>query len=132
MNDTGARRLLILDDDELVGVMIEMVGRLAGFDTQVTTAPEPFLAAAADWRPEVIVLDLTLPTQTGEEVLRALGDAGCSARVIVSSGADTARLEAALQLGLDSGLAMAGMLPKPFRPAALRELLGGASSRPGV
>lgn len=130
MNDTADRRLLILDDDELVGVMIEMVGRLAGFETRVTSAPEPFLAAAADWHPEVIVLDLTLPMQTGEEVLRALGDAGCSARVIVSSGADTARLEAALQLGLDSGLTMAGMLPKPFRPAALRALLGEASSLP--
>lgn len=125
MNDTRARRLLILDDDELVGVMVEMVGQLAGFETRVTTAPEAFLAAAGDWQPEVIVLDLTLPTLTGEELLRALGDAGCSARVIVSSGADTARLEAALQLGLDSGLAMAGMLAKPFRPAALRALLSG-------
>lgn len=125
MNDTRARRLLILDDDELVGVMVEMVGQLAGFETRVTTAPEAFLAAAGDWQPEVIVLDLTLPTLTGEELLRALGDAGCSARVIVSSGADTARLEAALQLGLDNGLAMAGMLAKPFRPAALRALLSG-------
>ena len=125
MNDTGARRLLILDDDELVGVMIETVGQLAGFETRVTTAPEPFLAAAGDWHPELIVLDLTLPTVTGEDVLRSLGAARCSARVIVSSGADTARLEAALQLGLDEGLAMAGMLPKPFRPAALRALLGG-------
>lgn len=124
MSDTGARRLLILDDEELVGIMIDTIGRLAGFATRVTTTPQACLDEALAWQPQFIVIDLTLPTMTGEDVLRALGGAGCGARIVVSSGADRARLEAAVQLGSDVGLAMAGILPKPFSPAALRGLLG--------
>jgi CheY-like chemotaxis protein len=122
--DTGERRLLILDDEELVGIMIETIGRLAGYATRVTTTPRACVDEALAWQPQLVVIDLTLPTMTGEDVLRALGAAGCDARVIVSSGADEARLEAALQLGRDLGLRMAGILPKPFGTAALRALLG--------
>ncbi|MES1163004.1 MAG: DNA-binding response regulator, partial [Rhizobacter sp.] len=70
-----------------------------------------------------IVLDLTMPGMGGEEVLTELARRGCRARIIVSSGLERARIDAAVAGGTAASLDMAGTLPKPFLPAALRALL---------
>ena len=119
-------RLLILDDDELVGILVETVGRLAGLSTQRTLHHDAFLAALADRGaepPSHVVIDLTMPGMAGEEVLRELAAVGCGARIIVCSGADPERLASAAALAASLGLRFAGILPKPFAPAALRRLL---------
>jgi CheY-like chemotaxis protein len=117
------RRLLILDDDPLVGLLIESVARLAGAQTCLTHSHDSFFAALADWAPSHIVLDLTLPGMPGEAVLQALAQRGCGARIIVASGAEPQRLAAAAQQAAAAALDVAGTLNKPFAPAALRALL---------
>lgn len=117
------RRVLILDDDPMVGLLVETVARLGGAATQLTTTHAEFHAACQTWRPTHIVLDLTLPGFTGEQVLTELATADCRARIVVSSGADAGRLGEAVALGHTLQLDMAGALPKPFAPAALRALL---------
>ena len=76
-----------------------------------------------DWVPTHIVLDLTMPGTSGEQVLTALAARGCRARIIVSSGAEAERLERAVAQARADGLDVAGGLPKPFVAAALRALL---------
>ncbi|MBT9488472.1 MAG: response regulator [Rubrivivax sp.] len=117
------RRVLILDDDPLVGLLVETVARLAGAATQLTTTHAEFHTACQAWSPTHIVLDLTLPGFTGEQVLAELAALGCRARIVVSSGADTVRMGEAVALGRELQLDIAGALPKPFAPAALRVLL---------
>jgi CheY-like chemotaxis protein len=115
--------LLILDDDELVGILVETVGRLSGLDTRLTADHEAFFAALAAQAPSHVVIDLTMPGMVGEDVLRGLAERRCAARVMVVSGAGPQRLAAAAALAQELGLAFGGTLAKPFTPAALRQLL---------
>lgn len=123
MSAAGERRLLILDDDALVGLLVESVARLAGLATCLTRAADEFYVAVDSWHPTHIVVDLTMPETTGEEVLAALAARGCTARIIVASGAETERLDRAVAQARAGGLDVAGALPKPFAAAALRALL---------
>lgn len=117
------RRLLVLDDDALIGLLIETAARTTGFVTRVTTQPTEFFTALEAWPPSHIVLDLTLPGSSGEEVLAELARRGCAARIILSSGVDPQRLADCTAAGQAAGLDLAPPLPKPFRVAALREIL---------
>ncbi len=123
MSPPAQRRLLILDDDALVGMVVESVARLAGVATCVTREASEFYATVADWQPTHVVLDLTMPGTSGEQVLAELAVRGCRARIIVTSGADSERLDRAMAQARADGLDVAGGLPKPFVAAALRALL---------
>lgn len=123
MSPAGDRRLLILDDDALVGLLVESVARLAGVATCLTRAADEFYGAVESWNPTHIVVDLTMPETSGEEVLAALAARGCTARIIVASGAEAERLDRAVAQARAGGLDVAGALPKPFAAAALRALL---------
>lgn len=123
MNSSGERRLLILDDDALVGLVVESVARLAGVATCLTREADEFYAALTDWVPTHIVLDLTMPETSGEQVLSELATRSCRARIIVTSGAEADRLDRAVAQARAGGLDVAGGLPKPFVAAALRALL---------
>lgn len=123
MNTKAERRLLILDDDALVGFVVESIAQLAGLDTRLTRQPDDFYAELQAWQPTHVVLDLTMPHTSGEQVLDALAARGCQARIIVTSGAESERLERALAQARRSGLNVAGALAKPFAAAALRALL---------
>lgn len=117
------RRVLILDDDAMVGLLVETIVRLDGADARLTTTVDDFLAALETWPPTHVVVDLNLGATCGEDVLATVAARGCQARVIIVSGSDPARLDGAARAARDGGLAVAGVLVKPFVPAALRVLL---------
>ena len=123
MTARAERRLLILDDDALVGFVVESIAQMAGLDTRLTRQPDEFNDVLQTWHPTHVVLDLTMPQTTGEQVLEALAEQNCQARIIVTSGAERARLESALMQARRGGLDVAGGLSKPFTAAALRTLL---------
>jgi CheY-like chemotaxis protein len=120
---SDARRVLILDDEPMVGVLIESVARIDGALTRLTAHPDDFLRTLQDWLPTHIVLDLTLPGMSGEDVLRQIAAKGCAARIVLTSGVEAARLDAAEALARELGLEVAGVIGKPFLPARLRALL---------
>lgn len=124
------RRLLILDDDPLIGQTISAIAALAGLDTRYTSRPEEFFQAIEEWRPTHIALDLIMPQMDGIQVLQSLALLGCSAAIIITSGVGTRVLEAAGRLAAEHGLNIAGVIPKPFTPAQLRQLLLSDVSRP--
>ena len=114
-------RLLLIDDEQALGQTVKRVVEGCGFEVVVTDDPAVFINAARLWHPSVIILDLKMPRVDGIQLLRSLAADKCPAHVIISSGADEKVLEAALQLGRERGLNMAGVLPKPIRADALRE-----------
>jgi signal transduction histidine kinase/CheY-like chemotaxis protein len=65
-------RLLIVDDDHRDADLIRAVASEAGLQTELVARAEAALDAVRRERPLGIVLDLRLPDQRGEEVLRAL------------------------------------------------------------
>jgi two-component system, NarL family, response regulator LiaR len=96
----GLRAFLQLQPD------IEVVGEAGGGEAAV--------AAAADARPDVILMDLVMPEGDGVAAIRALAAASPGTRVLVlSSFGDDERLFAAMQAGA------AGYLLKDVEPDAL-------------
>lgn len=116
-------RLLILDDDPMIGMLIRHIATAAGHASQHTDQPAEFFRILADWAPTHVAVDLQMPQMSGSEVLAALAENGCRARIIIASGADPLMLAATEREAAARGLAIAGVLPKPFRPEALRSLL---------
>lgn len=117
------RRLLILDDDPLVGQLLLAGARAAGCEARLCSDVAAFLAALEAWAPSHLSVDLNLPETNGIEVLRRVAQAGCRARVIICSGAGRAELDEALAQARALALPTAGVLPKPFTLATLRALL---------
>lgn len=116
-------RLLILDDDPLTGRTMARIAEFAGAEVCFTTDPEEFFQLVETWQPTTIALDLVMPEMDGVQVMTALAQQGCTARLIISSGVGSRVLDAAGRSAAEHGLNIAGVLPKPFTPAEFRGLL---------
>jgi CheY-like chemotaxis protein len=119
-------RLLLIDDEPLVGRFIAHAAEECGYEATVTISAESFRSRYAAAAPDVVVVDLAVPGCDGVELLRFLADQGCRAKVLIVSGFDPRVLESALRLGEAMGLDMAGPLTKPVRLQAFAEALGPA------
>lgn len=116
-------RLLVLDDDPMIGQTIESIAKSAGFESRVTTRPEEFFETLESWSPSHIALDLVMPDMDGVEVLVELARRESRARIVITSGVGSRVLDAAARSAAEHGLPIAGVVPKPFSPRELREIL---------
>lgn len=125
----------MLDDDPLVGSTLGMIAEDAGYAVTVTSRFDDFWDVVRSREPSHVTVDLSMPDVDGVEVLHRLAEARYPGVVIISSGLDRRVLEAARLSGSEHGLNLAGILPKPFRPADLHALLAsgpaGPARRPG-
>lgn len=116
-------RLGVMDDDPAVAsVAASMVEVLGGEGRAVSQLPE-LMEMIEHWRPSHLVIDLVMPDVDGMQVLKALADAGCRARIIICSGMSDGVLDAAMRSASAHGLDVVGVLPKPFRLRELKALL---------
>lgn len=116
--------LLILDDDPIVGQIIQLSAQACGFEARHFTDPADFLAALSLGGATHVAIDLTLPGTSGVQILREVAALGSAGRVIICSGCGDDELQAALAEARRLGLACAGLLPKPFTLQTLKTLLG--------
>jgi CheY-like chemotaxis protein len=90
MSAADARRILVVDDNVDSAESMATLLRLEGHDVRTLYAGERVAAAARDFRPDVILLDIGLPGMTGYDVARSVRtdpDAGGAAiRLIALSG----------------------------------------------
>lgn len=126
----GDRRLLILDDDPMIGETIQRIAEFAGLEVHFTPDPGRFFDLLDAWRPTHIALDLVMPTMDGVQVMARLAKLSCQAKIIITSGVGSRVLDAAGRSAVEHGLDIAGVLAKPFSPAQLRELLLGPAAPP--
>src|SRR5262245_14321672 len=96
-----ARRLLSIDDDEDILDIIKHTADGLGFEVDVVPHAGMFMKAYVQRRPDVITLDIIMPDMDGIELIRWLGDIGCTARVVLISGASLAYSKMATRLGED-------------------------------
>ncbi len=116
-------RLLVMDDDPQVAATIAVIAEDIGFEVETVVEPALFFTLVDDWEPTHIALDLNMPQMDGVEVIRALGQKQCRARLLITSGMGRQVLESASNAARERGLSINGLLPKPFTPADLRALL---------
>jgi FixJ family two-component response regulator len=94
-----------------------------GFEARLCEQAAAFFQTVTEWQPTHVAIDLSMPCLDGLQVLERLAAAGCRARVIISSGAGRAEIDAALVHARSVGLMTAGVLSKPFSLSSLRKLL---------
>jgi CheY-like chemotaxis protein len=130
MATTG--RVLIVDDEvEVTDVLQVMLGRL-GYVTAVAGSGAAALRLQADYRPDVVLLDLALPEMSGDVIMQRLRQADPRLPFVVMTGdPDHEVAHRALAQGA------IGCIGKPFRIAQLAELLktalaAGGTSRGGT
>jgi CheY-like chemotaxis protein len=66
------KKILIIDDDKLVGKIYLTRFTYSGFDVKVAHSGKEALSVAREFKPNIIQTDLTLPDISGIEVIRAI------------------------------------------------------------
>ena len=112
-----AKRVLVVEDSQVIQRLIEVCLRPAGFDVDMRSDGPSGLAAAQETLPDLVILDVGLPGMDGWEVLSRLR-ADVRTRditvLVLTAHAQEETREKADRDGADS------FLTKPFRPADLR------------
>jgi len=115
-------RILVLDDDHLVGQFVSEAARAIGLSCLATQNPMTLLDCVTP-DTTLIFLDLVSPHADGIELLRILSQIPCKANIVLMSGADARVLEATEEWGKTLGLTIVGYLQKPVRLAQLEAIL---------
>jgi signal transduction histidine kinase/CheY-like chemotaxis protein len=122
----GAARVLLVDDNVDAAVSLSLLLQLGGHTTQVVHSGSEALQRVAEFKPDVVLLDLGLPGMHGYEVARAIRAAPQFGRpllvAITGWGAPEDRLKSK-QAGLDEHLT------KPVDISALELMLRGLPAR---
>ena len=108
MTDIG-RALLFVDDDENLRKIVSRHLRAQGYTVAEADSAEAAAAAlAGGLRPDVVILDLNLPGDTGWDLLRGNALAAAGSPPVLITSATTVSPRRLAEFGC------AGYLPKPF------------------
>jgi two-component system phosphate regulon response regulator PhoB len=135
VNDAGANRVLVVDDDHSVRRVLTELFRRDGLEVRGAQTGAEALASLADFTPDVVVLDLGLPDVNGFDLLRSIRDRHEVPVVVLSGRADESDRVLALELGADDYVVKPFLnrelvarvrvrLRRPPAPATPREGLG--------
>ncbi|WP_414945009.1 response regulator transcription factor [Amycolatopsis sp. cmx-11-32] len=133
MHTENPVRLLVVDDEPHIADLVATVARYEGWQAVTAGSGEAALARAAEFGPDIVVLDLMLPGIDGFTVLDRLRESGTAVPVVFLTAKDaTADRVAGLTRGGDD------YLVKPFSVeelmARLRAVLrrSGSQARPAA
>jgi CheY-like chemotaxis protein len=104
MTGEAAGRVLVADDEPDVVDMLEEVLARAGYVVATALAGDEALAAVPGFRPDAILLDVSMPGLSGTEVVEALRRDGTRAAVVMISGRPDVR----------PGAGIFAVIEKPF------------------
>jgi EAL domain-containing protein (putative c-di-GMP-specific phosphodiesterase class I) len=124
------KRVLILDDEELLARMLGRVAHAAGFEATVAITPAAFAQSYETCIPDVVILDLALGQSDGIEQIHYLKDRGYKNELVLISGVDAKVLNTAANIARGQGLTVAGAMRKPIRMADLTTLLRRIDAEP--
>jgi len=119
----ASSRILILDDQECVGLTIRQMAEKIGVAAESTTCPTHFLHAAAFEPLNCLILDLIMPEVSGDQIIRELARTKSKTPLVLMSGGDRRVLWAAERSAKEHGLTVLGALEKPFFLKNLKKIL---------
>ena len=111
-------KVLILDDEPIVGDRLKPALEKCGYDVETQTDSQAAIDQLAQTRYDVLITDLKMSGPSGLDVLRFVKEHSPSTRVIVITGYATAeQAKESIKGGAVDFIA------KPFRISQLRELI---------
>jgi len=125
----AARRLLVVDDERVQRMIIARSVEPLGIVTDSAATLDEATRLLAAHTYDAVVLDLSLGESEGISLLEVLRGTTMDPVLIFVSRLDDRVRTASIRLAAMFGLRVAGALPKPVAPAALRQLLRGVPGR---
>ena len=115
--------ILIIEDQEPLGVLYKSVLRKYNHETTLTTTGEAGIEAALRDKPDLVILDLLLPGIPGIEVARRLQESGILPGVplIITTALDQVDAQA-----IADSLHATAVLNKPFNIDSILSTVNGA------
>jgi len=105
------RKVLIVDDEPNIVVALEYLMQQSGFDVRTARNGDEALAAAGEFRPDLVLLDVMMPAMNGYQVAQKLRDLPDLQRVkivmLTAKGRET-EVSKGIALGADA------YVTKPF------------------
>lgn len=118
-------RILVVDDDHVMGSLLRAVLAAGGHTVEVATDGADAVRRAAEQAPAVMLVDALMPGLDGYEVCRRvraqIPTAAQPHVVLLTAAADTADPDRVAAAGIDEVMA------KPFEPGALLARVGAIS-----
>ncbi len=122
-------RVLVVEDVATVAAVMESALRSAGMEAVCVPTSAAALASRAVFRPDVVLLDLSLPDGDGMNLVSPFVADGCGVIVVTASGAEVERV-AALDIGADDYIVKPVMVHElAARIRAVHRRLQGRSIR---
>lgn len=122
------RHVFILDDDDAFREDLAECLILAGHEV-IHSGDAAVLTSKGFCRIDTLILDLSMPTVDGTQVLRSMCDCALAPDVILVSGNAQDVIEAAAEAARMGNVQVVGALKKPFDPADLLQLLAAEPRR---
>ena len=120
-------RILVVDDDQVIQQLLKVNLELEGYAVEVASDGPEALALFADFKPDLMLLDIMMPKLDGWEVARRLaGTTGGPVPIVLLSARAQ---ESDVQKGTDLGVA--AYVTKPFDPIQLLHLVAGILAQQG-
>jgi len=113
MKDKG--KVFLLDDEELIVSMLSKLLRKEGYNVQSETTTHNIVNKIRSWSPDVLLLDIKLPDQSGIEILQELKEKGINTQVVMLTADDA--IETAIKA---MKLGAADYITKPFNSDELK------------
>lgn len=115
------KKIVIIDDDKNTLAVLEAILKRRGFSPHVAPTGAQGRKRVTDTQPDLVLLDIGLPDESGLEVLSALKEEQPSLPIIILTGDDT--LENAID-AIKRGAFH--FVSKPYQPEELLSLVGKA------
>jgi DNA-binding NarL/FixJ family response regulator len=132
--DQAAFRVVVADDFADMRHLVKMTLERSGRFEVVAEAENgaEAIEQARDLRPDILVLDLSMPVLSGMEALPQIREASPDTKVVVLSGFDRSRMEPEAMAGgatgyLEKGLRPGQLVDELLAIAGLMELVEGAA-----
>lgn len=116
----ASKKLLVADDSLTIQKVIRLALSNEGYEIQAVSDGNDAVQQISLFRPDVILIDISLPTKSAFEVKRAINQQGEFSDlkfVLMSSAFESVDEDQAKEVVFD------GRLTKPFDPAHLRQVL---------
>ena len=106
-------KILLIDDDEKLGELLETFFQRFDLDLKVALNPEVGLRMLTSVEPDLVILDVMLPEQDGFEVCRTIRKTSAVPIIMLTARGDVIDRVSGLELGADD------YVGKPFEPREL-------------
>jgi len=118
--------IMVVDDDREMLRMVERTLELEGYDVTVAADGSSALALLDDCKPDLVILDIMMPSPDGYQVLDSMRQRSDVPVIMLTARREVASLDKALALGADD------YIRKPFRVLELLARIQAKLRRAGI